>query len=439
MALHYARLQLSIPFSQEDPITTGTGLGFFLAKQAATSLGGDVRVESDKALGTTVTASFPLDRLVRIYSEDLSEEHSALASNDANLQAVRLPRIKASLLVPERWQTGDLLRGRRCTEALLASLSHTLREWSEADVVAWEPSEEAPDLMFLAEDDWERMTQTSSGFFKHTKKIVLYSGLTGGLDKQVEPVSERVRIDGPVTSLKVQSALARLYPDFVPKPRERSTRAEPSYVTKTDTPQDDGKADEALSAEIVNQINELELQRGVGDCPTSPGHGGNPLAQTPVPVPKVEERMPTPPAVSEPRALLVDDNAINLKVLGKYLIKASKRAAFSVGGGQEAITAFYESMAEASEASQRFDIVFLDLSMPHVSGFDVAKAIREFESSRESVSRTFICALTGLVSAKDRNAAYAAGVDEYLVKPAGLREVQDVIERWRNRSMSLSE
>jgi DNA-binding response OmpR family regulator len=42
----------------------------------------------------------------------------------------------------------------------------------------------------------------------------------------------------------------------------------------------------------------------------------------------------------------------------------------------------------------------------------------------------YIVALTGLVSDKDRSAAVTAGVDDYVTKPAGLKNIQAVIKAW---------
>jgi CheY-like chemotaxis protein len=141
---------------------------------------------------------------------------------------------------------------------------------------------------------------------------------------------------------------------------------------------------------------------------------------------------PLEAVTAEPRLLLVDDNVINLKVLTMYARKCSKRPATSVGGGKQAINAFKSALElDDGTVSQPYDVVFLDLSMPEVSGFDVAREIRETEA-RLRCSRTYICALTGLVSGKDRNAAYASGVDDYLVRPTTLKDLQGVIEIWRN-------
>ena len=94
-------------------------------------------------------------------------------------------------------------------------------------------------------------------------------------------------------------------------------------------------------------------------------------------------------------------------------------------GGQEAIDAF-----NAAVPSHPFDLIFLDLTMPRVSSFDVARQIRETEA-RLRCGRTYVCALTGLVRRKDRNRVYASTVDKYLVRPAKLGDLLDVVEMWR--------
>jgi len=141
--------------------------------------------------------------------------------------------------------------------------------------------------------------------------------------------------------------------------------------------------------------------------------------------------------LDEPRFLLVDDNAINLKVVGMYAKKCSKKPSVSAGGGQDAIDAFKAAnlpSANDSTSLGGFDIILLDLSMPEVSGFDVAAVVRGLE--KESGARsTYIAALTGLVSDKDRAAAFAAGVDEYVTKPATLRDVKSVVANWRARDV----
>ena len=70
--------------------------------------------------------------------------------------------------------------------------------------------------------------------------------------------------------------------------------------------------------------------------------------------------------------------------------------------------------------------------MPDISGFYATATIRGMEKSSMTGKRAYIVALTGLVSDKDRAAAATVGVDDYVTKPAGLRNVQAVIKSWES-------
>lgn len=74
--------------------------------------------------------------------------------------------------------------------------------------------------------------------------------------------------------------------------------------------------------------------------------------------------------------------------------------------------------------------------MPQVSGFEATSTIRDIETRLskqrhgDMVQPAYIVALTGLVSSKDRIAASDAGVDEYLTKPAGFKNIRHIVETW---------
>jgi CheY-like chemotaxis protein len=149
---------------------------------------------------------------------------------------------------------------------------------------------------------------------------------------------------------------------------------------------------------------------------------------------KSSSTLPTLHGAVKPHLLLVDDNNINLKTLSMFVSKCGIPAAqsTSVPGGQEAIEAFKASEGGDSTAKS-FDIILMDLSMPVVSGFDATSAIRQIEKASGHGHRAYIVALTGLVGDKDRSAAYEAGVDDYIAKPAGLQKVRDIIETWQKK------
>jgi two-component system, OmpR family, response regulator MprA len=64
-----------------------------------------------------------------------------------------------------------------------------------------------------------------------------------------------------------------------------------------------------------------------------------------------------------------------------------------------------------------YDVVILDISMPHVDGLEVCRRLRE------RGNRTPVLMLTAREQVDDRVAGLDAGADDYLVKPFALREL----------------
>lgn len=96
-----------------------------------------------------------------------------------------------------------------------------------------------------------------------------------------------------------------------------------------------------------------------------------------------------------------------------------------------------DTFQAALESSTRPDVVFMDLSMPVLDGFEATRRIREMEGSfyaaaapLSTPSPTFIIALTGLASEADQRRAFEAGVDLYMTKPASFKEVGRLLLTW---------
>ena len=69
--------------------------------------------------------------------------------------------------------------------------------------------------------------------------------------------------------------------------------------------------------------------------------------------------------------------------------------------------------AVAAEAEFRPDVVFLDIGMPEMTGFEVCRRIRGKPRGKEPV----IVALTGWGQPEDKRRSREAGFDHHLVKP----------------------
>ena len=117
------------------------------------------------------------------------------------------------------------------------------------------------------------------------------------------------------------------------------------------------------------------------------------------------------------RILVVEDNFFNQKVAVGMLQKMG-HAVTVANNGREAVT--------TTEASG-FDLIFMDIQMPEMDGFQATAAIRQRQ--RESGKRVPIIAMTAHVMAGDREKALAAGMDDYISKPLMRDELKKIVER----------
>jgi len=110
--------------------------------------------------------------------------------------------------------------------------------------------------------------------------------------------------------------------------------------------------------------------------------------------------------VSRPlRILVAEDNRVNQRVAQGLLIRRGHRVRV-VDNGREAV-----------EAVRRddFDVVFMDVHMPEMDGFQATGAIRADE--RETGRRLRIIAMTASAMTGDRERCLASGMDGYISKP----------------------
>jgi PAS domain S-box-containing protein len=117
------------------------------------------------------------------------------------------------------------------------------------------------------------------------------------------------------------------------------------------------------------------------------------------------------PANSGLSILVAEDNEINALLARALLTKLGHRPTMAANG-----VAAIECWLAARAAGSPFDRVLMDLHMPGMDGFEATRRIRAIEAEDESL-HTPIIALTANVSAEDREACLAAGMDGFVVKP----------------------
>lgn len=101
--------------------------------------------------------------------------------------------------------------------------------------------------------------------------------------------------------------------------------------------------------------------------------------------------------------LLIEDNAQN-RYLATYLLERRGFVVVQAIDGPRGI-----ELARANPP----DLILLDIQLPTMNGYDVAKALRQIDS----LQRTPIVAVTSYAMVGDREAALASGCDGYIEKP----------------------
>jgi CheY-like chemotaxis protein len=111
--------------------------------------------------------------------------------------------------------------------------------------------------------------------------------------------------------------------------------------------------------------------------------------------------------------LVVDDNADAATSLSQ-LLELDGHESQAVYGAVEALERVLEFKP---------DIVLLDIGLPQMSGYEVARRLRQLEG----FSRLTLVALTGYGQHEDRERAFAAGFDAHLAKPVDLTALERIL------------
>jgi signal transduction histidine kinase/CheY-like chemotaxis protein len=138
---------------------------------------------------------------------------------------------------------------------------------------------------------------------------------------------------------------------------------------------------------------------------------------------------PVPLAVVAPlRILLAEDNVFNQKVALGLLGRMGHNITVA-NNGLEAVELY---------STSRFDLIFMDVQMPEMDGFQATKIIRQ--EQEKSGIRVPIIAMTAHAMQGDRERCLAAGMDDYASKPIGRKDLMEVIARNYNpATASISE
>lgn len=122
--------------------------------------------------------------------------------------------------------------------------------------------------------------------------------------------------------------------------------------------------------------------------------------------------------------LIAEDNAVNM-LLARTILKrlAANATLLEAKNGLEAVKYCEMDMP---------DLIFMDVQMPEMNGFEATEKIRELQNHK----RTPIIALTAGNVKREKERCLAAGMDDFVVKPVVEETIAAVLDQWLNIAVS---
>ncbi|KAL2812714.1 hypothetical protein BJX63DRAFT_421598 [Aspergillus granulosus] len=384
----YLNSKLFTPFSQQSVLTEGVGLGLSITQQLVEYLGGYIQVESELGAGTQVAVYVPVD-----FVETNSPTHNLDQGADI---AVHL-RVCLIGLDPHL----DASEGGQCLS------SDAKRKLAIRNMI---------NGLVLQQPGWKLSFADSLG---------TASGDVVVLDQSA------LGIPGGIKAFKPKSGCAVILGDYgVTSPQTGNIDGiEVIYISQPFGPHKLMQALQSLAASqsvtisddcgpIVSPIPAMPMQDDSFPSPFGVPKG---LDSPPAVRHSVSDNAPSSPeGMSENPLyiLIVDDNDINLKILSTFMWK--------MGCTFETASDGLSALQKYKQSTRKFDYVLMDISMPIMDGITASSRIREYEEEYE-LPRTTIMAVTGIASSETQEQAFAAGIDDYLVKPLSLRDLKRIL------------
>ncbi|CAG8898846.1 unnamed protein product [Penicillium egyptiacum] len=423
----FLRGKLYTPFAQEDALAVGTGLGLSIVRSLVKALNGSIRIRSRPGEGTVVYVSLPLERPVGKESPAVEPSGQLMQQRETLTQTLLLregyPGRRASI-----WGVDPT---NLTADSNWSEIARYLSEWYDIEIVSWAP-EAHIDLVLMDEDDLPNLCTIAPSATLPALLVLCHKSVdyTGAKSEWLPLASSVDIIRRPCGPHKLARSVMRclthgqsISPASALQPLNLAlmTSSLPSElasppISPTDaisTPEPDGPGIRPMTISPLQQPSPTT---------TLPEYK---IAEAPLPAPLVEGANRSRRLA---RVLVVDDNHINLNLMMTFLKRRQLTELDSAENGKLAV--------EAAERMQSgYDIIFMDMSMPVMNGFEATRAIRSLERDTDGRKPAIVIALTGLSSSRDESDAMASGVDLFLTKPVSFREVARLLDEWERDEM----
>jgi two-component system, sensor histidine kinase and response regulator len=135
------------------------------------------------------------------------------------------------------------------------------------------------------------------------------------------------------------------------------------------------------------------------------------------PIPVITRHTIAEQKFKQVRILVAEDNPMNQKLAMALLTRAGYPAEIMENG---------KLVVDALKKTS-YDLIFMDVQMPEMDGFEATKIIREMEGEKK---HTPIIAMTAHAMKGDRERCLKVGMDDYITKPIEPKEMFKAIEKW---------
>ncbi|KAK1975452.1 hsp90-like protein [Colletotrichum cereale] len=456
----YLRHHLFSPFAQEDNLSAGAGLGLSLVNRIVTKLRGSIKVWSKVGRGTKVTVQLPMH--AALPTSPTINHLNTTGFDDFQASVSELGGLRAKLTgFPGDYgvQPVDDLSSHTPSEGEL--VANICRDWLQMQIIDQSAEDQLlPDLVLSNERHLDRLLfERRQGVISTPVVIICRNALIARqLATSPRFTGRRVVfefISQPIGPRKLAKVLllsfrrwTRTQAGTIPTPTQLSLTSADRSNCNDNTPTGRslggsvGTGSTEALPELANE-DEFKLYRQEGNdeakAPelsedSQPEGSGESLEsssaeETALPNRPKREETPASDSTNGERSkkgrknrqkfLLVDDNALNLKILASYMKKLGHEF-HNARNGQEALEIF-------RKAGGDFQYVLMDISMPVMDGFEATRRMRAIETE-QGLARCHIFALTGLASASAQQEAFASGIDLFLTKPVRLKELSKILE-----------
>ncbi|KAI1620273.1 hypothetical protein EDD37DRAFT_569529 [Exophiala viscosa] len=426
--------RLFVPFAQENALAPGTGLGMSIVRSIVLMLGGTIDVKSKVNQGTTVEVALPMKRPIPGQTSTQTTPWSGAtmsSTTSANEDSIAWLQDQSSEATVTFYQ--PVPETDKELAQILRSYAHDWYHLQFVDQRLYNRSS----VVLVREEDLEELMQQPIGTPSARPALVvmcsvsskhsatLLRSLEERISSAVELVSTpcgprklarsiRLALEKKYVALKSNLSKGVMTPPTFPPASPGVPRTALDSVTEELCDMDLNPPGETDSARVVQATETISFNSQTRSVP------GTPLETPRPPDPDITPRAD----MVNPHVLLVDDNMINLRLLETYLrTKRKYTRVVQAEDGQQAVDA-------VTSAGEPFDVIFMDISMPVMNGFEATRAIREFEMGKGCDPGAMIIALTGLASGKDQTEVFDSGCDIYMTKPVSFKEVGKLLDHW---------